>query len=127
MDIYNKPSNSKRHMSFISNHPRNCLINIQFCLARRTCTIFEEENTKLRRLSELKTLKQQQLKQGKEQQFCLICTKLVQYCGKFENKFIRYLENMKLVLFPLFFSRVEFLNLSMFMHSKESNGISTAF
>ena len=34
MDIYNKPTHSKRHVSFTSNHPRHCLTNIPFSLAR---------------------------------------------------------------------------------------------
>ena len=59
MDIFNKPTDSKRYVLFPSNHPRRCLKNIPFCLARCICTTVEE-NTKLRRLSELKTsLKQQ--------------------------------------------------------------------
>ena len=59
MDIYNKPTYSKRYVPFKSNHPRSRLRNIPFCLARRICIIFEE-NTKLKRLSELKaSLKQQ--------------------------------------------------------------------
>ena len=55
MDIYNKPTDSKRFVPFTSNHPRSCLRNIPFCLARRICAIVEEEETKLKRLSELKT------------------------------------------------------------------------
>ena len=39
----------------LSNHPRSCLRNIPFCLARCICAIVEEEETKLKRLSELKT------------------------------------------------------------------------
>ena len=37
-----------------SNHPRSCLRNIPFCLARRICAIVEEEETKLKRSSEIK-------------------------------------------------------------------------
>ena len=55
MDIYNKPTDSKRYVPFTSNHPRSCLKNITFCLARRICAFAEEEETKLKRLSELKT------------------------------------------------------------------------
>ena len=33
MDIYNKPTDSKRYVSFTSNHPRHCLTNIPFSLA----------------------------------------------------------------------------------------------
>ena len=47
-------------MPFTSNHPRSFLRNIPFCLAKRICTIAEEEEEKLKGLSELKTsLKQQ--------------------------------------------------------------------
>ena len=60
MDVYKKTTDSKRYVSFTSNYPRKCLRNIPFCLARRICTIVEEEDMKLKRLSELKTsLKQQ--------------------------------------------------------------------
>ena len=55
MDTYNKPTDSKRYVPFTSNHPRSCLRNIPFCLARRIYAIVEEEETKLKRLSELKT------------------------------------------------------------------------
>ena len=55
MDLYNKSTDSKRYVPFASNHPRRCLGSIPFCLATRICTIVEEENTKLKRLSELKT------------------------------------------------------------------------
>ena len=57
MDGYIQPTDSKRYMPLTPNHPRNCLQNIPFCLTRHTCTIFEEENTELKRLSDLKTLK----------------------------------------------------------------------
>ena len=55
MDIYNKSTDSRRYVPFTSNHPRICLRNIPFCLARRICAIVEEEETKLKWLSELKT------------------------------------------------------------------------
>ena len=56
MDIYNKPTDSKRYVHFTSsNHPRSCLRNISFILARCICAIVEEEETKLKRLSDLKT------------------------------------------------------------------------
>ena len=45
-DIYNKPTDSKRHVSFTSNHPRRCLINVPFSLARRISTTFDNENVK---------------------------------------------------------------------------------
>ena len=55
MDIYNKPTNSKRCVPFTTNYLRSCLRIILFYLARRVCAIVEEEVTKLKRLSELKT------------------------------------------------------------------------
>ena len=59
MDIYNKPTDSKKYVPFTSNHLRSCLRNIPFCLARRICTIVEEEDMKLKQLIELKISKQQ--------------------------------------------------------------------
>ena len=49
MDIY-----SKRYVRFTSNHPPHCLTNIHFSLARRICTIVENENVKEKRFKELK-------------------------------------------------------------------------
>ena len=49
MDKCNKATDSKRYLHLTSNHPRSCLRNIPFCLARRICTILEEKNTKLKR------------------------------------------------------------------------------
>ena len=33
--IYSKPTDSKRYISYLSNHPKPCLKNITFCLVRR--------------------------------------------------------------------------------------------
>ena len=54
MDIYNKPADSKRYVPFTSNHRRHCLTNIPFSLARRICTIAENENVKEKRFKKLK-------------------------------------------------------------------------
>ena len=54
MDIYNKPTDSKRYVPLTSNHPRHCLTNILFSLARRICTIIENENAKEKLFKELK-------------------------------------------------------------------------
>ena len=54
MDIYNKPTESKRYVPFTSNHPRYCLTNTPFSLARRISTIVENENVKEKRFKELK-------------------------------------------------------------------------
>ena len=45
MDIYNKPTESKQYVPFMSNHPPHCLTNIPLSLARKICTIFEEKKT----------------------------------------------------------------------------------
>ena len=49
MDIYNKPTDSRW-----SNHPWHCLRNIPFSLARRICTVDENENVKEKCFKELK-------------------------------------------------------------------------
>ena len=54
MDIYNEPTDSKRYVPFTSNHPRHCLTNIPFSLARIICTIAVNENVKEKRFKELK-------------------------------------------------------------------------
>ena len=60
MNIYNKLKDSKRYVPFTSNHPWHCLTNIPFSLARRICTIVENENVKEKRFKELeKTLLEQ--------------------------------------------------------------------
>ena len=60
MDIYNKPTDSKQHVTYTSNNPRHCLTNKQFSLAERICTIVENETVKEKRFEELmKTLLEQ--------------------------------------------------------------------
>ena len=54
MDIYNKPTESKEYVPFMSNHARDCEANIPFSLARRICTIVKNENIKEKRFIELK-------------------------------------------------------------------------
>lgn len=55
MDIYSKPTNSKKFVPFTSKYPWRCLRNIPFSLAT-----VEKKNAKRKRFSELKTsLKQQ--------------------------------------------------------------------
>ena len=56
MDIYSKPTDSKRYVSFNSNHPKHCLKSIPFSLARRICMIIEKVSLKEIRLKELETL-----------------------------------------------------------------------
>ena len=61
MDIFSKPTDAKRYVSFKSNHPKHCLKNIPFSLARRICMIVEKDSIKDNKLLELKHLL---LKQG---------------------------------------------------------------
>ena len=56
MDFYSKPTDSKRYVSFKSNHPKHCLKNIPFSLARRLCMIAEKDSLKEIRLKQLETL-----------------------------------------------------------------------
>ena len=60
-DIYNKPMDSKRYVPFTSNHPKHCLTNILFSLARRICTIVENENVEKRFKELKKTLLEQKI------------------------------------------------------------------
>ena len=46
MNIYNKSADSKRYVSFTSNHPRHCLTNMQFSLVGRIFTIVGNKNEK---------------------------------------------------------------------------------
>ena len=54
---YSKPTDAKRYVPFDSCHPKQCLKNIPFSLARRTCMIVEKDIEKEKELNELsKTL-----------------------------------------------------------------------
>ena len=55
MDICKKPTDSERYVPFKSNQPEHFLTKIPFSIARKICTIAENENVKLKRLKELKT------------------------------------------------------------------------
>ena len=56
MDIYSKPTDSKRYVFFKSNYPRHFLKNIAFSLACRICMICEKDFLKEIKLKELETL-----------------------------------------------------------------------
>ena len=56
MDIISKPRDSKRYISFESNHPNYFLKNIPFFLARTICMIPEKDSLKEIKLKELETL-----------------------------------------------------------------------
>ena len=53
-DIYFKPTDTQNYVPFKSAHPRHTLINISYNLARRLCTIVDENTTLTTRLKELK-------------------------------------------------------------------------
>ena len=53
MDIYSKPTDSKRYVSFKSNNPKHCLKNIPFSLPRRICMIAEKDSLKEIKLKEV--------------------------------------------------------------------------
>ena len=48
MDLYHKPTDTQRCLPFTSSHPNHCKRNIPFCLARRICTIAENNTEKLK-------------------------------------------------------------------------------
>ena len=56
MDIYSKPTDSKRYVSFKSSHCKHCLKNITFPLPRRISMMAEKDSLKEIKLKELETL-----------------------------------------------------------------------
>ena len=60
-DIYYKPTDSKQYLLFNSCHPKHVRTNVPYNLARRICTIVSNEQTKLKRLNELKSFLEQRL------------------------------------------------------------------
>ena len=55
MDICDKPTDSKRYAPYKSSHPRHCLKNFSFSLARRIwCMIVESEHLKEKSFKKLK-------------------------------------------------------------------------
>ena len=56
MKIYSKPTNLKRYVSHLCNHPKSCLKNIPFCLLRPICVIVENENVRKMNVKELRTI-----------------------------------------------------------------------
>ena len=52
MDIHDKPTDSKRIVPYTLNHPQHCLTNTPCSLARRVCTIAENENVKIKRFKD---------------------------------------------------------------------------
>ena len=58
--LYTKPTDTRRYLPYKSAHPKHCKVNIPFCLARRICTIVENEQAKLKHLEELKEIMRRQ-------------------------------------------------------------------
>ena len=56
MNIYSKPTGSKRSVSYLSNQTKRCLKDIPFCLPRRICIIVENKNVRYVKLKELRTI-----------------------------------------------------------------------
>ena len=55
MHLYHKPTDTQRCLPFTSSQSNHCKRNIPFCLARRICTIAENNAEKLKNLENLKT------------------------------------------------------------------------
>ena len=56
MKIYSKPNDSKRYVSYVSNHLKSLLKNIPFCLPSRICMIREDKYVRYMKLKELRTI-----------------------------------------------------------------------
>ena len=54
MDLYHRPTDTQWCYPSSTSHPKHCLINIPFVLARRICTIVENNSLKNKHLWELK-------------------------------------------------------------------------
>ena len=60
MDIYFKPTDTRRCLPFHSCHPKHTRNSIPYTLARRICTIVENNELKQKRLKELKEILESQ-------------------------------------------------------------------
>ena len=54
MDLYHKTTDTQRCLPYSTSHPKHCLKNIPFVMARRICTIVENNCLKNKDLRELK-------------------------------------------------------------------------
>ena len=52
--MYLKPTDTQRRLPYSTSHPKHCLKNIPFVMARRICTIVENNSLKNKHLRELK-------------------------------------------------------------------------
>ena len=55
MDLYHKPTDTQVCSPFIFSHPKHCKRNVAFYLARRICTIAENNSEKLRSSENVKS------------------------------------------------------------------------
>ena len=54
MDMYHKTTDTQRYLPYSTSHPKYCLKSIPFVMARRICTIAENNSLKNMHLRELK-------------------------------------------------------------------------
>ena len=52
--MYHKPTDTQRCLPYSTSHPKHCLKNIPFVMARSICTIVENNSLKKKHLRELK-------------------------------------------------------------------------
>ena len=55
MDFYHKPTDTQRCLPFTSSYPNHFKRNVPFCLARRICTVAENNDDKLKHLKNSKS------------------------------------------------------------------------
>ena len=55
MNIYSKPTDTKCY-AYLSHHPKPCIKNIPFSLARRICMKGENKNVRYMKLKELRKI-----------------------------------------------------------------------
>ena len=53
MDLYHKPADTQRCLPYSTNHPKHCLKNTPFVMARRICTIVGNNSLKNKHLKDL--------------------------------------------------------------------------
>ena len=56
MNVYSKSADSKRYVSYLSNHLKPCLKNTAFCLARSIWMTVENKNVRYIKLKKLRTI-----------------------------------------------------------------------
>ena len=54
IDLYHKPTDTKWRLPYSTSHPKHCLKDISFVMARLICTIVESNSLKNKHLREIK-------------------------------------------------------------------------